>query len=113
MVYILIGSQVTHGNNERTFAEVKNSALSGTLGAAGNGQILELERDKFRMGNLDSLMYLNEALMKMEVQLENNLKKIERQYDEVMTVKGFNGFKIESGNTSGIFFQESNFSCDR
>lgn len=100
MVYFLIGSQITHGNAERTFAEVKNASLSGTLGNSGTGQLINLEKDKFRMGNLDSLMYLNEALMKMEVQLENTLKKIERQYDEVMTVKNFQGFKIESQNNT-------------
>ena len=100
MVYILIGSQITHGNAERTFAEMKNNVLSGTIGSSGTGQILDFERDKFRMGNLDSLMFLNEALMKMENQLENSLKKIERQYDDVMAVKAFSGFKIENRNTT-------------
>lgn len=42
----------------------------------------------FKLGNLDSLMFMNEQLMKMESSTESILKKIERQYQELTTGEG-------------------------
>lgn len=39
----------------------------------------QVEKEKFRMGNLDSLMHTNDNMIKMEVNFEGLLKKIERQ----------------------------------
>ena len=38
----------------------------------------KVEKEKFRMGNLDSLMHTNDSMLKMETNLEGLLKKIER-----------------------------------
>lgn len=47
------------------------------------GSKLKNESETFRMGNLDSLMYMNDQLMKMESTGESLLKKIERLYLEL------------------------------
>ncbi len=47
------------------------------------GQKLKNESETFRMGNLDSLMFMNDQLIKMESSAESLLKKIERLYVEL------------------------------
>lgn len=50
---------------------------------------------KFKMGNLDSLMFINDNLIKQDTTIESLLKKIERQYLDI-TEKNSYDFVIES-----------------
>jgi hypothetical protein len=41
--------------------------LAATLGSNAQGKIIRQEKEKFRLGNLDQLMYINDMIIKQEV----------------------------------------------
>lgn len=49
----------------------------------GEGTEINLERDRFKMGNLDTLMFMNDKLIKLENNLESLLKKVDRQFLDI------------------------------
>jgi hypothetical protein len=44
---------------------------------------LQLEKGRFKIGTLDSLMELNETLAKVDQTLDSTVKKIEKQANEM------------------------------
>lgn len=41
--------------------------FAGGLGNNAEGRIIKSDKEKFRLGNLDSLMFINDQITKMEV----------------------------------------------
>jgi hypothetical protein len=44
------------------------------------GKELPFERNKFKLANLDTLMFCNDKVLKLENGVESFLKKIDKQY---------------------------------
>lgn len=44
------------------------------------GKEMMLDRSKFKMANLDTLMFCNDKVLKLEVNIEGFLKKLDKQY---------------------------------
>ncbi len=47
------------------------------------GKELVFDRSKFKMANLDTLMFSNDKVLKLENNVEGFLKKIDKQYCEL------------------------------
>jgi SH3-like domain-containing protein len=47
------------------------------------GRELVFDRTKFKMANLDTLMFSNDKVLKLENNVEGFLKKIDKQYCEL------------------------------
>ncbi|KAM3137652.1 hypothetical protein pb186bvf_010266 [Paramecium bursaria] len=94
MVYYLIG--VTHKKtDQQVWADIERHVLNSGIGKSGRGQIHNSELARFKMGNLDQLMFINDNLIKQDTVVESLLKKIERQYLDV-TEKLTYDFMIEN-----------------
>lgn len=108
MVYFLIGSSVLKSNEETWRRIQQESGVATTNGSNGSGRPLtvlfyiviyayadvQFEKEKFNMGNLDFLWYMENQLSKLDTQIESNLKKIEKQVEELD--KTHKGFQIET-----------------
>jgi V-type H+-transporting ATPase subunit C len=67
MVYYLIGAQLLNKSEDYTWQQIKSQVLAATLGSNAQGKIIRQEKEKFRLGNLDQLMYINDMIIKQEV----------------------------------------------
>lgn len=76
MVFFLIGTPLVENSRATTMKEIRESVTK--KGISEGGEML-LERDKYKMGNLDTLMFMNDKLIKLENNLESLLKKVDRQ----------------------------------
>ena len=47
------------------------------------GRELPFDRSKFKMANLDTLMFSNDKVLKLENNVEGFLKKVDKQYCEL------------------------------
>jgi len=94
MVYYLIGSSVLKANEETWRRIQQEAGVAATNGANGSGRPLTFEKEKFNMGNLDFLWFMENQLSKLDTQIESNLKKIEKQVEELD--KTHKGFQIET-----------------
>jgi V-type H+-transporting ATPase subunit C len=94
MVYFLIGSSVLKANEETWRRIQQEAGVAATNGANGSGRPLTFEKEKFNMGNLDFLWFMENQLSKLDIQIESNLKKIEKQVEELD--KTHKGFQIET-----------------
>eukprot|EP01016_Furgasonia_blochmanni_P008801 TRINITY_DN13630_c0_g1_i1.p1 TRINITY_DN13630_c0_g1~~TRINITY_DN13630_c0_g1_i1.p1 ORF type:complete len:337 (-),score=140.06 TRINITY_DN13630_c0_g1_i1:277-1287(-) len=89
MVQFLVGAAKIGGSVKSTWDTVVSNALAPNQ-AGDSGKNLTIERDKFRYGNLDSLMLINDQLAKLDLTMESLLKRIEKQYSELETKKELN-----------------------
>lgn len=51
-----------------------------------------MDRKKFKLANLDTLMMVNDKILKMETVIESFLKKIDRQYLDLQEKASHNWF---------------------
>lgn len=94
MVYFLIGSSVQKGSEE-TWKRVQSEAgVAQANGSNGSAKPINLDKESFNMGNLDFLWFMENQLSKLDTQIESNLKKIEKQVDEMD--KTHRGFQIDT-----------------
>jgi len=110
MVYFLIGTNLIQKNNEETWRRIQTESAVGQVpnaGSNGSGKpitvkynyasifnLAQLEKESFNMGNLDFLWFMENQLSKLDTQIESNLKKIEKQVDEMD--KTHRGFQIDT-----------------
>jgi len=97
MVYFLIGTNLIQKNNEETWRRIQTESAVGQVpnaGSNGSGKPITLEKESFNMGNLDFLWFMENQLSKLDTQIESNLKKIEKQVDEMD--KTHRGFQIDT-----------------
>lgn len=79
MGFTLIGTPLLEKSRQATVTAIKECVIKKGI---AQGTELLIERDKFKMGNLDTLMYINDKLIKIEANLEAFLKRVDRQYTE-------------------------------
>jgi len=94
MVYYLIGTNIIKGSRDETWREIKLNVL-GSNESNAKGKDFKIEKEKYKLGNIDSLMHINDVMVKFEATLEGLLKKIERQYLDI-TEKESVDFQIDS-----------------
>ena len=80
MGFTLIGAPLLEKSRQATINSIKDVIVK--KGLAQGGELL-IERDKFKTGNLDTLMYINDKLIRVEAALEAFLKRVDRQYLEL------------------------------
>jgi V-type H+-transporting ATPase subunit C len=80
MGFFLIGTPLVENSRPTTIKEIRESVSKKGV---GEGTEMNLERDKFKMGNLDTLMFMNDKLIKLESNLESLLKKVDRQFLDI------------------------------
>eukprot|EP01017_Pseudomicrothorax_dubius_P040877 TRINITY_DN647_c0_g1_i1.p1 TRINITY_DN647_c0_g1~~TRINITY_DN647_c0_g1_i1.p1 ORF type:complete len:383 (+),score=120.89 TRINITY_DN647_c0_g1_i1:137-1285(+) len=83
MGYLLIGTNIKNNNRDATWSEVKNNALQAGSTVLGMGKLLNVERERFKLGNLDILMLLIDQLVKIESNTDSLIKRIEKQYHDL------------------------------
>jgi V-type H+-transporting ATPase subunit C len=77
MGFFLIGTPLIENSKPATIKEIREIVSKKGV---GDGAELNIERDRFKMGNLDTLMFMNDKLIKLESNVESLLKKIDRQF---------------------------------
>lgn len=68
---------------EISFSQLKGEVVGTGSKSLGDLSFIELDKSKFKIGTLDQLVKLNDALVKVDVHLETVVKKIQRQAEEV------------------------------
>lgn len=95
MVYFFMGAPFRGGNQDSVWNDISRHVLSTGLSTNGKGKLIQAELNRFKLGNLDSLMFINDQLLKQDIAIESLLKKVERQYLDVTEKNSFD-FSIES-----------------
>ena len=92
MVYFVVGPKIVSGQESTTKARLSN-------GVGSNGQApkwLDLELEKFKLGNLDNMMLNYEIISKLEHQVEVIIKKIDKAYSDINPKNTLSKLKVES-----------------
>ena len=78
MVFFLIACSQNGQPEEQSKMIVRNNCMGGNKPF---GEIYDVSVDKtrFKIGTLDQLMELNESLIKVDMNLDSTVKKIEKQ----------------------------------
>lgn len=82
MVFNVIACFI-QGKEEPELERYAQQALAS--GSRGIGEVysVQLDKSRFKIGTLDSLMELNETLAKVDQTLDSTVKKIEKQANEM------------------------------
>jgi hypothetical protein len=80
MVFFYISAPELMGSREATIKEIKELVIRKNV---AEGRELPFDRSKFKMANLDTLMFSNDKVLKLENNVEGFLKKIDKQYCEL------------------------------
>ena len=83
MVFFFIACH-SQGAQEPEIASMVNSTLQGSK-PLGECYTVSVEKMKFKVGTLDSLIELNESLNKVDASLDATVKKIEKMAKELMS----------------------------
>jgi V-type H+-transporting ATPase subunit C len=94
MVFFLIGAPYK-GNSDAVWNDIQKHVLQSGISQTAKGKQLAAEVNRFKLGNLDQLMFINDQLIKQDAAIESLLKKVERQYLDI-TEKNSVDFVIES-----------------
>lgn len=62
MGFLLIGTSLIDKSRQATITGIKDCVIKKGI---AQGSELLIERDKFKMGNLDTLMFVNDKLLKV------------------------------------------------
>lgn len=94
MGFFYISAPFLENSREATHREIKDVVLKKSI---ADGQELFVDRKKFKLANLDTLMMVNDKLLKLENGIEGFLKKIDRQYLDLQE-KVSNEWFVKSGD---------------
>jgi V-type H+-transporting ATPase subunit C len=70
-------------SDKSAFTLLQQEALGSGGKQAGDLSFLNIDKSKFKIGTLDQLVKLNDALLKVDHHLETVIKKIQRQAEEI------------------------------
>lgn len=70
-------------SDKSAFTLLQQEAIGAAGKANGDLTFLNLDKSKFKIGTLDQLVKLNDALLKVDHHLETIIKKIQRQAEEI------------------------------
>lgn len=77
------------GDEDQTKLNILNNCLSHNGKSIGQLLSITVDKNKFKIGTLDSLMELNDSLGKIDMMLENTVRKVEKQAREITADEDF------------------------
>lgn len=77
MGFFYISAPWLSNSKDATHREIDDVVLKKSI---ADGQEIYLDMKKFKLANLDTLMMVNDKLLKLETNIESFLKRIDRQY---------------------------------
>jgi len=77
MGFFYISAPYLEKSREATHREITDVVLKKSI---ADGKEIFIDRKKFKLANLDTLMLVNDKLLKLEGNIESFLKKVDRQY---------------------------------
>ena len=77
MGFFYISAPWLSNSQEATHREINDVVIKKAI---ADGRQIFIDRKKFKLANLDTLMMVNDKLLKLENGIESFLKKIDRQY---------------------------------
>ena len=77
MGFFYISAPYLEKSQEATRREITDVVIKKSI---ADGKEIAMERNRFKVANLDTLMLVNDKLLKLEGGLEGFLKKVDRQY---------------------------------
>jgi len=83
MGFFFFATPILKESEERTWVAIKENCFRSGSMVIADGSKFTIEKDKLRLSSLDSMMALNDALVKVDAYLEGVLKKVERQIFEL------------------------------
>jgi hypothetical protein len=103
MSWFFLATQLGKGSatgESAAFKEIQTSIIGTGPKAVGDITAVKFDKSKFKIGTLDHLVKLNDALVKVDHTLEGVIKKIQKQSEDI---SGDLKLKIEtSDNTMEI-----------
>lgn len=94
MGFFYISAPFLEKNEEATHREINDVVIKKSI---ANGKQIFLEKNKFKLANLDTLMLVNDKLLKLENGIEGFLKKIDRQFLDLQEKQSHDWY-VKSGN---------------
>jgi V-type H+-transporting ATPase subunit C len=67
------------------FKEIQSNVIGTGAKSVGDINAVKFEKSKFKIGTLDQLVKLNDALVKVDLTLESVIRKIQKQSEEIST----------------------------
>lgn len=77
MGFFYISAPYLEKSKEATHREINDIVLKKSI---ADGKEIYIDRKKFKLANLDTLMMVNDKLLKLESIIEGFLKKVDKQY---------------------------------
>lgn len=78
MGFFYIAAPYLEKSRDATIREIKEVVLRKNL--ADGRELASMDRSKFKLANLDTLMSSNDKILKLESGVESFLKKVDKQY---------------------------------
>lgn len=94
MGFFYISAPFLEKSREATHREITDVVIKKSI---ADGQEVFLDRKKFKLANLDTLMMVNDKLLKLENLMESFLKKIDRQYLDLQEAQAHEWY-VKSGD---------------
>lgn len=109
MVFFYISAPQLFGSREATIKELHDVVLRKNL---AEGKEMMFDRSKFKMANLDTLMFSNDKVLKLESNVEGFLKKLDKQYCDLTGENSHEWFVRASDRETPVkkYFQEFKWS---
>jgi V-type H+-transporting ATPase subunit C len=70
-------------SDSAAFKEIQTNIIGTGSKASGDINAVKFDKSKFKIGTLDQLVKLNDALVKVDLHLESIIKKIQKQSEEI------------------------------
>lgn len=71
------------GSDAAAFKTIQTNVMNTGPKANGDIDSVKLDKSQFKIGTLDQLVKLNDALVKVDLTLESIIRKIQKQSEEV------------------------------
>ena len=78
MVFYFISAPLLFNNEEGTKKELREVVLRNNI--SKGWEMLGFDKTKFKLANLDTLMFCNDKILKLENLVESFLKRIDKQF---------------------------------
>ena len=94
MGFFYISAPYLEKDRDATHREINDVVIKKSI---ADGKEILLERNRFKVANLDTLMLVNDKLLKLEGGLEGFLKKIDRQFLDLQEKQAHDWY-VKSGD---------------
>lgn len=94
MGFFYISAPYLEKSREATHREITDVVLKKSI---ADGKEIYIDRNKFKLANLDTLMMVNDKLIRVEAGIEAFLKKVDKQYLDLQE-KNSHEWYIKSGD---------------